>query len=77
MIKAGAYKNKSGDKQCFYELGNSVGKTGAGKLEAFFPKLTALLTQLPPLANSLQKLFYSRELKDKKITHAQIKILNV
>jgi hypothetical protein len=73
LIKAGAYKNKSGDKQCFYELGNSLGKTAAGKLEAFFPKLNALSTQLPPLAFSLQKLFYSTELKHKKSPTLKLK----
>jgi hypothetical protein len=38
LIKAGAFKIKAKVNNNFYELGKSLGKTGAGTLEAFYPK---------------------------------------
>jgi hypothetical protein len=60
LIKAGAYKNKSGDKQCFYELGNSVGKNWRRKIGSIFPELNAQSTQLPPLAFSPKVILFNR-----------------
>jgi hypothetical protein len=37
LIKVGAFKTKAEINKDFYKLGKSLGKTGAGKLEAFIP----------------------------------------